>query len=274
MIKSNRKLKRILISNDDGYQAKGLRCLLEMLKPLNCEIIVCAPDGPRSGQSCAFSVTNYLTLQKRSEEKNITVYSCSGTPVDCIKIALDQIYEQKPDLVIAGINHGDNGSVNSKYSGTMGACMEGCMKRIPSIAFSLCDHDPDADFSLMTPYVQQIVQTVLDNGLPEYVCLNVNCPNTNPNSPNPDPNGKAVSEYKGIKVCRMAKSSWEKEIVKCDHPRHFPYYWMVGSYRNDEPEATDTDNWAVNNGYVAITPTQVDVTAYEHMAQIAQLFVQ
>lgn len=264
-------VKRILISNDDGYHAKGIRSLVEMLKPLGCEITVCTPDGGRSGQSCAFTVTNYLTLKRRKDWDGATVYSCSGTPVDCIKIALNQLYDEKPDLVISGINHGDNGSVNTHYSGTMGACLEGCMKRIPSIAFSLCDHDPEADFSLMTPYVQQIVKAVLENGLPEYVCLNVNCPATNPHTISPDPNFKAFSEYKGIKICRMTHSSWVNEIDKRDHPRGFPYYWMVGNYRNDEPQATDTDNWAINNGYVAVTPTHVDVTAYEAMASIKDI---
>lgn len=265
-------MKRILISNDDGFQAKGLRCLIEMLRPLGHEILVCAPDGGRSGQSCAFSVTNYLTLKKREENDGVQIWSCNGTPVDCVKIAYDQLCRDRlPDLVIAGINHGDNGSVNSHYSGTMGACLEGCMKHTPSIAFSLCDHDPDADFSLMTPYVQKIVAAVLENGLPDFVCLNVNCPATNPNSPNPDPNGKAFSEYKGIKVCRMAKSAWVNELVKCEHPRNYPYFWMVGSYLNEEPEAEDTDNWAVTHGYVSVTPTHVDVTAYETMDYVKRL---
>ena len=268
------KMKKILISNDDGYQAKGLRCLVEMLKPLGCDILVCAPDGGRSGQSLAFSVTDYLTLKKRHEEEGLTIWSCSGTPVDCIKIALNQLCADTPDLIIAGINHGDNGSVNTKYSGTMGACMEGCMKHIPSIAFSLCDHDPNADFSLMVPYVQKITRAVLENGLPDYVCLNVNCPATNPDSLGQDANAKTFKEYKGIRICRMTKSSWINEIVKCDHPRQFPYYWMVGSYRNDEPQAEDTDNWAVNNGYVAITPTQVDVTAYEAMDYVKEMLKQ
>ncbi|MCF0202242.1 MAG: 5'/3'-nucleotidase SurE [Bacteroidaceae bacterium] len=255
--------KTVLVSNDDGYQAKGINALVDMLEPLGLDIIVCAPESARSGQSRAFSVSNYLTIKKRLQRDGLAVYSCSGTPVDCIKIALSEICTRKPDLVVSGINHGDNGSVNTHYSGTMGACMEGCMKHIPSIAFSLCDHDPDADFSLMTPYVRKITQAVLDNGLPDLVCLNVNCPATNPNSRMPDPNGRAFSEYKGIKVARMAKSAWYNEVVKCQHPRNFPYYWLTGSYSNDEPQAEDTDNWAVNNGYVAITPTKVDVTAYE-----------
>ena len=262
---------KILISNDDGYNAKGLRSLLEMLKPLGHELLVCAPDGARSGQSCAFSVTDYLTLKKREEYDNVQIWSCSGTPVDCVKIAISELCKEKPDMVISGINHGDNGSVNSRYSGTMGACLEGCMKHIPSIAFSLCDHDPNADFTAMTPYVLQIVKAVAENGLPDSVCLNVNCPATNPNSQNPDPNGKAFSEYKGIRVCRMARSSWTREVTKCDHPRRFPYYWLVGSYQNDEPEAEDTDNWAVNHGYVSITPTQVDVTAYEAMETVREM---
>lgn len=245
----------ILISNDDGYQAKGINALVDMLRPL-ADIVVCAPDGPRSGYSCAFSAEIPLRLNLQRREEGLEVWSSNGTPVDCVKLALARILDRRPDLVIGGINHGDNGSVNSHYSGTMGVVMEGCMKYIPSVAFSLCDHKPDADFEPLRPYVVKYTRHVLENGLPKGVCLNINFPLLE------------EGEYRGVKVCRMAQGSWCNEITTCHHPRGYDYHWMVGHYQNDEPEADDTDNWALTHGYVAITPTTFDVTAYEAMEQI------
>ena len=243
----------ILLANDDGYEAKGINCLIEMIRDYG-DVLVCAPEGPRSGMACAFSATTPLMLTLRRKEPGVEVWSCNGTPVDCVKMALAELCPRKPDMVIGGINHGDNGSVNTHYSGTMGVTMEGCMKYIPSVAFSLCDHRADADFRPLEPLVRQITQRVLSEGLPQGVCLNVNFP--------------LVSEYKGVRVCRMAKGTWANEVSKCHHPRGYDYWWMVGHYRNDEPEAEDTDNWALNHGYVAITPTRVDVTAYKAMETI------
>ena len=219
----------ILISNDDGYQAKGINSLINIVKDYG-DVLVCAPEGPRSGFACAFSATTPLTLTHRHHEEGVDIWSCNGTPVDCVKMALAELCPQKPDLVIGGINHGDNASVNTHYSGTMGVTMEGCMKYIPSVAFSLCDYRADAD------------------------CLNVNFP-------------KAPT-FKGVKLCRMSMGTWESEVSKCHHPRGYDYWWMMGHYVNDEPEATDTDRWALDNGYVAITPTRIDVTAHEVFEQL------
>lgn len=247
MMKKDRPL--ILISNDDGFRAKGINCLIEMLRPLG-NVIVCAPEGARSGYSCAFSATSPLFLKKVREEEGLQVWSCSGTPIDCVKLALSELCGgRKPDLVVSGINHGDNASVNSRYSGTMGAVFEGAMKRIPSVAFSLCRYEEDADFSPMEPVVRSVVAKVLQEGMLPGVCLNVNCPANPP--------------YKGIKICRMANGDWENEVVKSRHARGFDYYWLVGEYNNYEPEAEDTDRWALDHGYVAITPSQVDITNYE-----------
>jgi 5'-nucleotidase len=238
----------ILISNDDGYHAKGINCLIEWVRDFG-DVIVCAPERARSGFACAFSATTPLTMKLRRKMEGVEVWSCSGTPVDCVKMALEELCPRKPDLVIGGINHGDNASVNTHYSGTMGVTMEGCMKYIPSVAFSLCDHRDDADFEPLRPYVRKMVQRVLNEGLPQGVCLNINFP--------------LVNAFRGVKVCRMAKGTWSSEVTRCRHPRSYDYWWMVGTYTNDEPEAVDTDNWALSNGYIAITPTQIDVTAYE-----------
>lgn len=243
----------ILISNDDGFQAKGINSLIEMVRDYG-DVLVCAPDGPRSGMACAFSATTPLTLTLRSKEEGVEVWSCNGTPVDCVKMALAELCPRKPALVIGGINHGDNGSVNTHYSGTMGVVLEGCMKYIPSVAFSLCDYSADADFSPMEPLVRQITQRVLSEGLPQGICLNVNFPVL-----------ETEDAYRGVRICRMARGTWMNEVTRCHHPRGYDYWWMVGRYQNDESDAEDTDNWALNHSYVAITPTRVDVTAYEAM---------
>lgn len=246
----------ILISNDDGYQAKGIRSLVEMVRHLG-DIIVCAPEGPRSGFACAFSATTPLTITLREKQEGVEIWSSNGTPVDCVKLALHEIVPRRPDLVLGGINHGDNGSVNTHYSGTMGVVMEGCMKYIPSVAYSLCDHREDADFEPLAPYIKRYTQQVLSEGLPQGVCLNINFPLL-----------KEESGYKGVKVCRMAHGTWSNEVTRCHHPRGYDYYWMIGHYENDEPQAEDTDNWALQHGYVAITPTRMDVTAYEALPQL------
>ena len=239
--------KLILISNDDGYQAKGINCLVDMVRDL-ADIVVCAPDGPRSGYACAFSATKPLTLTKQHEEEGLQVWSSNGTPVDCVKLALQEICPRRPDMVIGG---------------TMGITLEGCMKYIPSVAFSLCDFRADADFEPMRDYVRRITRKVLSEGLPTGVCLNVNFPITGLRGTESE-----APHYRGIKMCRMSKGTWGQEIVKCHHPRGYDYYWMVGHYVNDEPDAGDTDRWALDHGYVAVTPTRTDVTAYELMKEL------
>lgn len=244
----------ILISNDDGYHSPGIHALVDMVSDL-ADVMVCAPEAARSGFSCAFSAVDYLRLKRRNDIGTAQVWSCSGTPVDCVKLALDQLCpNRRPDLILGGINHGDNSSVNNHYSGTMGIAMEGCMKYIPSVAFSSCYYNEDANLEPVRPYVVRLVKKVLTEGLPKGVCLNVNFP--------------AEESFRGFKVCRMTYGRWVDEIVTARHPRGYDYYWVVGRYQNDEPENTDTDQWALNHGYVAVTPTTMDVTAYEFLSKI------
>lgn len=240
----------VLISNDDGYHANGIRTLVSFLKDW-CDLLVVAPESARSGFSCAFSATEPLRLKRRHNMGNdVEVWSCNGTPVDCVKLAFSQLLgERKPDLVMSGINHGDNSSVNNHYSGTMGVAKEGCMKYIPSVAFSSCNYDENADLNPLREGVVKIVEKVLDEGLPLGTCLNVNFPANLP--------------FRGFKACRMTRASWVNEVVKELHPRGYEYYWIVGEYRNDEPEATDTDQWALSHGYISITPTKIDITDYD-----------
>ena len=244
----------ILISNDDGYHANGIKFLVSFLKE-KADLLVCAPESARSGFSCAFSATTPLRLKRRHNMGDVEVWSCNGTPVDCVKLALDQLCTtRKPDLILGGINHGDNSTVNNHYSGTMGVAMEGCMKYIPSVAFSSCDYHTDADYSYLGDDVCKIVDEVLAEGLPKGICLNVNFPERPP--------------FKGVKICRMTFGRWVNEVVKEHHPRGYDYFWMVGHFHNDEPEAADSDQWALNHGYIAITPTKMDVTAYEYIEHL------
>lgn len=265
-----RKRPLIIISNDDGYYSKGLSSLSGMLREV-ADLLVCAPEAPRSGFSCAFSALADLHLKLRHEEEGMEIWSCDGTPVDCVKMAFNELCGcsdvtrddcpqakglsrladgRKPDMVVGGINHGNNASVNAQYSGTMGVVLEGCMKFVPSVAFSLCDHDEDANFEPMADMVKKITLKVLEEGLPKLTCLNVNFP-------------VVEGTYKGVRTCRMGVGQWSNEVVKCPHPRGFDYYWMVGEYTNIEPDAEDTDDWALTHGYVAITPTTIDLTAYK-----------
>lgn len=245
----NKKTPIILISNDDGYKAKGIRSLVKMLSGIG-KIIVCAPDSGRSGFSCAFSASIPVTVNREDDIEGAQVWSCSGTPVDCVKLAFEKFFtDEKPDIIISGINHGDNSSVNNHYSGTVGVAKEGCMKGIPSVAFSLCSENSNANFEPLTKYVKQIVEQVLQHSLPNNVCLNVNFPN--------------LSEFKGVKVCRMANGSWVNEIESRVHPFGREYHWLAGHFYNLEPNAEDTDRWALKNGFVAITPTTIDVTDYK-----------
>lgn len=244
----------ILLSNDDGVAAKGIQELIKALRPV-ADLVVVAPSGPRSGASGAITSEVPLKCRMIRREPGLSVYECSGTPVDCVKLALHTIVPRKPDLVVGGINHGDNSSVNVHYSGTMGVVIEGCLKGIPSIGFSLCNHAADADFSFTLPYVRRITEEVLQHGLPVGICLNVNFPND--------------SVLKGVRICRQTKGVWINEFQQAVHPRGGYYYWLTGEYRNDEPEAEDSDHWALDHGYVAVTPTKIDVTAYEIFEELS-----
>lgn len=245
----------ILITNDDGDFAKGIAVLTELMTQLG-EVVVVAPDGPRSAQSNALTVTQPIRFHLLEEHDGLTRYSCSGTPTDCVKLAINEIVPRKPDLLVSGINHGSNAAVNVIYSGTMGAVLEGCENGIPSVGFSICDYAPDADFSAFAPYIVEIARKVLANGLDHGICLNVNAPS---------------GPIKGMKVARQCDGRWVKEIVKKTDPRDRAYYWLTGEFENHEPESTDTDEWALANGLVSVVPTKIDMTSHEQLSKIANL---
>ncbi|MBQ0021694.1 MAG: 5'/3'-nucleotidase SurE [Prevotellaceae bacterium] len=254
--------KLIFISNDDGFDAKGIKALAEMVRKYG-DVFVVAPTGGRSGASMSISsqtpVKNKLIKQEDGSEErgSLTVWSCTGTPDDCTKMAFEVLLPRTPDLVLGGINHGDNSAVNAHYSGTMSIALEGCIKNVPSIAFSSGRMEADADFSYMTPWVEKIIENTLDNGLPKGVCLNVNIPKD--------------EELKGIRICKMGTGDWREEWTEREHPHGGKYYWIAGYYQPENPDDKDTDTWAFRNGYVAVTPIQLDLTAYSAMQQLKSL---
>lgn len=251
---NNRPL--ILICNDDGYQAKGINDLADFVSDIG-DIVIVAPDGPRSGSSMSFTSQSPVVLRKVSETTGKAVYSFTGTPVDCIKIACDQVLNRRPDIVLGGINHGDNSSVNVLYSGTMGLVMEACLKGIPAVGFSSCYCASDAHFGALRRYIIRIVRYVLENGLPPYTCLNVNFP--------------ANEQINGLRVRRMGHGDWIHEWQHEVHPRGWDYYWLTGDYNSNEPEDAETDTNAIAQGYACITPIRIDMTAYDLISKLKTL---
>ena len=246
----------IFITNDDGYNAKGLNALIEAVRPM-ARILVVAPETSQSGMSHAITMGNPLFLRKVREEEGLEVYACSGTPVDCVKMAFDSVMTETPMLALSGINHGSNSAVSVIYSGTMGAAMEAGLYNIPSIGFSLLDHDYDADFTGAVKYALQIIERVMsEEDLPLPMCLNVNIPNL------------PADEIKGIRMCRQNKGYWREEFERRQDPRGRDYYWLTGVFLNQEEHATDTDECALCDGYVSIVPLQIDLTNYEQLNQM------
>ena len=243
----------ILITNDDGGTSKGIAVLTRLMMQLG-DVVVMAPDGVCSAQSNAITITRPLRYKKIEERAGLLSYDCDGTPTDCVKLALSELFhDRKPDLLVSGINHGANSAINVIYSGTMGAVLEGCENEIPSIGFSIADYMPDADFSLFEPYILKITEQVLKNPLPYGYCLNVNCP---------------VGEIKGVKTARQCKGKWVEGYERRIDPYGQPYFWITGRFDNHEPEAIDTDEWALANGFISIVPTKIDMTAYELIPEI------
>lgn len=239
----------ILVTNDDGIHAKGLRELVEVMQ-LFGDVVVIAPEVAMSGMSNAITADRPLRAHKLTDEPGITVYKCNGTPVDCVKLGFNHLLERTPDYVVSGINHGANSSISVIYSGTMGATMEGCLHGVPSIGFSLLDFNPEADFSKAKIYSAKIFQAVVENGLPRFVCLNVNIP---------------VGAPKGIKICRQASGKWIEEFERRIDPHNRTYYWLSGAFQNYEEEAKDTDIYALDKNYVSVVPVKVDMTCYDSL---------
>lgn len=246
--------KLILVTNDDGIEAKGVHELIRSLGHLGEVVCVC-PETPQSGMSMALTVNEPLKVKRLEDYHGAQMYRVNGTPVDCVKIAVDNLLSRKPDIVVSGINHGSNAAINVVYSGTMGAAFEGCAYGIPSIGFSLTTHDEDADFSPCMPVVDMLVKLVLDKGLPEGVCLNVNMP-------------AHIKEYKEMRVTKSCRGRWNDYYKQYVDPAQRPFYWLAGKFENEEPENENTDEWCLNHGIVSIVPVKLDPT-YEHLNEFS-----
>lgn len=244
----------ILVTNDDGITAKGIASLVEAVKPFG-DLVVIAPDKPQSGMGHAITVNNLLRLFKSDQYPGTTCYACSGTPVDCVKLAIYHVMHRKPDLIVSGVNHGSNASTNVLYSGTMSAAVEGALEGIPSIGFSLLDYEHDADFDASKKIIHTIVKNVLEKKLPENICLNVNIPK-----------GK-YKDIKGIRIGRQARAFWEDKFDCRKDQFGREYFWLTGEFKNFDG-GEDTDMWALENNYVSVVPIQFDMTAFTAISQL------
>ncbi|MCM4166938.1 5'-nucleotidase SurE [Arenibacter antarcticus] len=247
----------ILVTNDDGITAPGLRALIRFMKEIG-DVVVVAPDSPQSGMGHAITIDNTLYIKKITVDPKdgaLAEYSCSGTPADCVKLGLRELLDRKPDLCVSGINHGSNSSINVIYSGTMSAAIEAGIEGIPAIGFSLCDYGWNANFEPGKEAIQQIVRQAIVQGIPKGVVLNVNIPKTDSDTP------------MGIKVCRQARANWKEEFDKRTSPNGKEYYWLTGEFELLD-NGEDTDEFALSKGYISIVPTQFDLTAYHAIQQL------
>ncbi len=248
----------ILVTNDDGITAKGIATLVDIVRPLG-EVVVVAPDSPQSGQGHAITIKDPLRLRRSRQFEGIEAYECSGTPVDCVKLANYIVLKgRKADLCVSGINHGSNAAINIIYSGTMSAAMEASLEGINSIGFSLLNYSSDADFEPGRPFVTTIIQQVLASGLPQCKLLNVNIPNL--------PDG----QIKGIRICRQADARWDEKFLEAKDPTGRPYYWLTGEFI-DEDDNPDTDITALNEGFISVVPSMHDLTAYRALLPMKAL---
>src|SRR5690554_6071860 len=251
----NQKKPLILVTNDDGISAPGIRKLIAVMKEIG-DVVVVAPDKPQSAMGHAITINNTLYINKINIDDDVQEeYSCSGTPVDCVKLAVHEILHKKPDLCVSGINHGSNSSINVIYSGTMSAALEAGMEGIPAIGFSLLDYAWEADFDAAEDYIKKITLETIKNGLPNGVVLNVNVPKCK------------KSEIKGVKVCRQANAQWVETFDKRTNPQGRDYYWLTGEFISED-KGEDTDEAALKNNYISVVLVQFDLTAHHAIKEI------
>jgi 5'-nucleotidase len=245
-METNQKL--ILVTNDDSVNAKGIQSLVKIASTLGTVVVV-APNKPQSGMGHAITLSDPIRLNRVAMFGEVEAYSSSGTPVDCVKLAIYEVLHRKPDLVLSGINHGENSSTNVLYSGTMSAAIEGAMEGIPSIGFSLSTYSDEADFMQYEEFISKLISSALENEFPAYTCLNVNIPNL------------PAKEIKGIQICTQAHAFWADRFDKREDQFGRPYYWLTGDFGEVNPRE-DSDLHALNEGYISVVPTQFDLTNY------------
>ena len=249
----------ILVTNDDGITSPGIRMLIKQMNILG-DVVVVAPNSPQSGKSHAISISEPLRCDPIDMDTGPQIeYSCSGTPADCIKLAIHEILDRRPDIIVSGVNHGSNASVNVIYSGTMAAAIEGAMQGIPSIGFSILDYDWNTDFSFAEKYVSEITSKVIHQGLPNGVCLNVNIPKTK------------NKDYNGVRVCHQTIGKWEEDFDKRKDPLDKDYYWMSGEFKNQD-DSKNCDIRTLENDFISIVPIQFDLTSHDSIDFLGEYF--
>ncbi len=252
MAEKNKK-PLILVSNDDGITAKGIRHLVETMQRIG-EVVVVAPNSPQSGMGHAITINDPLKIRTSDIFDDVQAFECSGTPADCVKIAKNYVLKDRvPDLVVSGINHGSNTSVSVLYSGTMSAAVEAAIESMPAIGFSLCDYDSDAEFDHILEYVERIARQTLKRGMQKGVALNVNFP------------AKREEPIKGVKICRQAIAKWREVFDEREDPYGRKYLWLTGEFENND-RGEDTDEWAIKNNFVSVVPVSFDMTAHHAVA--------
>ena len=245
----------ILVTNDDGITAPGIRALISVMNEIG-DVVVVAPDSPQSAMGHAITINSTLHCDSiKIDEGPQIEYSCSGTPADCIKMGINEILKRKPDICVSGVNHGSNSSINVIYSGTMSAALEASIEGIPAIGFSLLDYRWNADFDVIKPFIKKITKAAMKEGIPKGNALNVNFPKL------------IESEIKGIKICRQAKAHWVEKFDKRKSPQGKEYYWLTGEFINQD-KGEDSDEWALKNGYISIVPVKFDMTDYSNIKKL------
>ncbi|WP_430809292.1 MULTISPECIES: 5'/3'-nucleotidase SurE [unclassified Carboxylicivirga] len=255
MSKTEMERPLILVTNDDGIKAGGLESLVKMLMQIG-DVVVVAPNESYSGMSHAITVKSPLYAKLVKEKEGLKLYKVNGTPVDCVKLAINVLLDRKPDLLVSGINHGTNSSISLHYSGTVGAAREGALNQIPAVGFSLLNYRYDADFSEAVKVASHVVKSVLEDKLPVGTFINVNIPDINP--------------VKGARVVRQSKGKWVEEFSERQDPRGRTYYWLTGHFENLEPEARDTDEYILSKGYASIVPCHLDATNYNLLSYMKE----
>ena len=249
---SSKGQRLILLTNDDGLTATGLKVLLEVMEEYGRVVLISTVES-MSGMSQALTVKTPLRVRLLEDNESHKIYACNGTPTDSVKLAINQLLERPPDWIVSGINHGANASVSVLYSGTMAAAIEGCLYGINSVGFSLNSFSRSADFSVCKKYIRFVMDKLISEPLPTGICLNVNIP------------AVPSEEIRGIMVCRQSRGNWKEEFEKRKDPMGKTYYWLTGSFNNQEPDATDTDEWALANNFVSVVPVTVDMTAHGYL---------
>lgn len=245
----------ILVTNDDGIMAPGIRTLISVMNEIG-DVVVIAPDSPQSGMGHAITLDSTIYCDAVTNDEGAQLeYRCSGTPADCVKMAISEILNKKPDLCVSGINHGSNSSINVIYSGTMSAAIEAGIEGVPAIGFSLLDYSWNANFENLKPHIKKIALEVLENGLSDGIVLNVNFPKLK------------EKNFKGVKICRQAKANWVEEFDKRTNPQGKEYYWLTGKFVNQD-HGEDTDVWALENEYISIVPVHFDLTAHHFIQKL------